>query len=219
MSNPSVGAVPSEASDDVQMCSNCKRRPVARVVQCGFNDWCEHCDLSLFSHWQAEGKCMSLLLLRVMMSSIYACTSASESCASSTDDDEDGWEVAEILAERTTTSGENEFLVVWKPTWLPESNIVPNGPAMLSFKLSTKISYSHSTSKHLRVILPVEARTRVDQEHSTLQAEAAARAERKQHRRQSAVRQLDAPSAAQGAVINPSPTGPRKRLSLIDSSL
>ena len=213
MSDPTASAVPIEASDDVQMCSNCKRRPVARVVQCGFNDWCEHCDQSLFSSWQAEGKCMTLLLLRVMMRSIYACTSASESCASSTDDDEDGWEVAEILAERTTTSGENEFLVVWKPTWLPESNIVPNGPAMLSFKLSNRISYSHSTSKHLRVILPVEARTRFEQEHTTLQAAAAARAQRKQHRRQSAVRQLGAPSAAQGAVITPNPTGPRKRLS------
>ena len=213
MSDPTASAVPIEASDDVQMCSNCKRRPVARVVQCGFNDWCEHCDQSLFSSWQAEGKCMTLLLLRVMMRSIYACTSASESCASSTDDDEDGWEVAEILAERTTTSGENEFLVVWKPTWIPESNIVPNGPAMLSFKLSTKISYSHSTSKYLRVILPVEARTRFEQEYTTLQAEAAARAQRKQRRRHSAVRQLGATSADQGAVITPSPTGPRKRLS------
>jgi len=45
------------------------------------------------------------------------------------------------------------------------------------------------------------------------QAEAAARAQRKQRCRHSAVRQLGAPSADQGAVITPSPTGPCKRLS------
>ena len=144
--------------------------------------------------------------------SIHSPTSACTSSTSSSDD-EGGWEVLEILAERTTTSGENEFLVVWKPTWHPGSKIENDGPAMISFKRSTKISYSHSTSKHLRVFLPVEARTRFEQDYTAVQAEAAASAQRKQRSRHPADRQLGAPTAAQGAVITPSPTGPRKRLS------
>lgn len=38
--------VPIPASDAVQMCANCKCRPVAHEVKCGFYDWCERCDLS-----------------------------------------------------------------------------------------------------------------------------------------------------------------------------
>ena len=49
--------VPIPASDAVQMCANCKCRPVAHEVKCGFYDWCERCDLSLFSTWQYEEKC------------------------------------------------------------------------------------------------------------------------------------------------------------------
>ena len=49
--------VPIQASDVVQMCNNCKCRPVAREVKCGFIDWCDRCDLSLFSTWQYESKC------------------------------------------------------------------------------------------------------------------------------------------------------------------
>jgi hypothetical protein len=144
--------------------------------------------------------------------SIHSPTSACTSSTSSSDD-EGGWEVLEILAERTTTSGENEFLVVWKPTWHPGSKIDNDGPAMISFKRSTKISYSHSTSTYMRVILPVEARTRTEQDYTVLQAAAAASAQRKQRRRHPEARQRDAPAADQGADITPIPTGPRKRLS------
>lgn len=48
--------VPIPATDAVQMCANCKCRPVAREVKCGFCDWCERCDLSLFSTWQYSTK-------------------------------------------------------------------------------------------------------------------------------------------------------------------
>jgi hypothetical protein len=148
------------------------------------------------------------MLRHSIHSSISACASST-----SNSDDEGGWEVAEILAKRTTTSGEHEFLVVWKPTWTPESHIVHNGPAMMSFKRSTKISYSHSTSKCMRVILPVEAGSRFEQDYSVVQAEAAARAQRKQRRRHPKAQQRGAPADAQGADITPGPTGPRKRLS------
>ena len=49
--------VPIQAADAVQMCNNCKCRPVAREVMCGFDDWCERCDLSLYSTRQYEAKC------------------------------------------------------------------------------------------------------------------------------------------------------------------
>jgi hypothetical protein len=31
------------------MCSNCEKYEVAKTHLCGFNDWCEECDTSLWS--------------------------------------------------------------------------------------------------------------------------------------------------------------------------
>lgn len=33
----------------VNMCSNCDKREVAKTHLCGFTDWCEECDISLWS--------------------------------------------------------------------------------------------------------------------------------------------------------------------------
>lgn len=39
------------------ICSNCKCRPVADVVLCGFSDWCAVCDASLHAHHEFEFEC------------------------------------------------------------------------------------------------------------------------------------------------------------------
>lgn len=36
------------------MCSNCEMNEVAKTHLCGFNDWCEHCDRSLWSTAEKE---------------------------------------------------------------------------------------------------------------------------------------------------------------------
>ena len=47
-------------------------------------------------------------------------------------------EVQDILAERTsTTLGCSEVLVVWKPTWIPITN-VQDGPILRKFRAATK---------------------------------------------------------------------------------
>ena len=33
----------------LNMCSNCGKYEVAKTHLCGFNDWCEECDISLWS--------------------------------------------------------------------------------------------------------------------------------------------------------------------------
>ena len=39
------------------ICSNCKCQPVASIVKCGFDDWCERCDESLFSTREYHDRC------------------------------------------------------------------------------------------------------------------------------------------------------------------
>jgi hypothetical protein len=33
----------------MNMCSNCELRPVAKTHLCGFTDWCQYCDATLWS--------------------------------------------------------------------------------------------------------------------------------------------------------------------------
>jgi hypothetical protein len=78
------------------------------------------------------------------------------------------WEVQAIMAERTsTTGGVNEVLVVWKPDWIPISN-VPDGPVLRQHRAARKCIFLSSVGK---VILPV-------QPDSTLQADMDAAAAR-----------------------------------------
>ena len=72
--------------------------------------------------------------------------------------DGDVWDVAEILAERTSVSGENELLVVWKPCWIPISNMHSDGPVMRTFRDAPKWKFN-SAAGAMRLILPVEPGT------------------------------------------------------------
>lgn len=72
--------------------------------------------------------------------------------------DGDLWDVAEILAERTSVSGDNELLVVWKPCWIPISNMHSDGPVMRAFRDAPKWNFN-SAAGAMRLILPVEPGT------------------------------------------------------------
>lgn len=67
------------------------------------------------------------------------------------------WEVQDILAEHTSVTGENEMLVVWKPSWIPISDMA-DGPVMQRFKIIPKWTYS-SAKGSMRLKLPVEPGT------------------------------------------------------------
>ena len=52
----------------------------------------------------------------------------------------DLWDVQEILAERTSITGDNELLVVWKTCWVPHSN-VKSGPELDRFRAASKFKF------------------------------------------------------------------------------
>ena len=65
-------------------------------------------------------------------------------------------EVQDILAERTsTTLGCSEVLVVWKPSWIPITN-VQDGPILRKFRAATKCYFLSAAGK---LNLPVEPDT------------------------------------------------------------
>ena len=65
-------------------------------------------------------------------------------------------EVQDILAERmSTTLGCSEVLVVWKPTWIPITN-VQDGPILRKFRAATKCYFLSAAGK---LKLPVEPDT------------------------------------------------------------
>ena len=55
------------------------------------------------------------------------------------------WEVQDILAARTSATGDDEMLVVWKPSWTPVGNI-KDGPALRSFKNATKFKFTSTAA-------------------------------------------------------------------------
>ena len=59
---------------------------------------------------------------------------------SSSSDSGQLWDVQEILAERTSISGDNELLVVWKTGWVPKNNVKP-GPVLQRFRAAPKFRF------------------------------------------------------------------------------
>ena len=107
------------------------------------------------------------------------------------------WEVQDILAARTSTTGDDEVLVVWKPSWTPVS-CVKDGPGIRRYSTAIKWTFTSAVSG-MRVILPVEPGTQLAEDHAVMQQMAHA-AKLQHHDRE----QLHAQ--------NPRPSGPRKSL-------
>ncbi len=90
--------------------------------------------------------------------------SESESASSeSTNDGENTWEVAEILAERQTFDGDTELLVVWKSCWAPVA-LVKDGPVLRKWKTVTKLC----TPGNMTVKLPVIRGTQLYADYSKI---------------------------------------------------
>jgi hypothetical protein len=79
----------------------------------------------------------------------------SASTSSSVDSDGHLWDVAEILAERTTVSGDLELLVVWKTSWIPKANMIADGPVLRRFEAERKCSFTAGKNA-MRITLPVQ---------------------------------------------------------------
>jgi hypothetical protein len=106
------------------------------------------------------------------------------------------WDVQEILAERTSATGGNEVLVVWKPGWIPMLN-VKEGDVKKAWMAMRKWA---STSMTMQVMLAVEPDSQLEKDIAYItRARAAIAADQKQH----------AQSAKQR---HQAPQGPRKQL-------
>ena len=86
--------------------------------------------------------------------------SASSPAPSNSSTDGFIWAVQEILAERTSVSGENEVLVVWKTSWIPVSNLIADGPVLQQFQSTPKIVFS-TRKGSMSVYVPVEPGTQL----------------------------------------------------------
>lgn len=89
------------------------------------------------------------------------------------------WDVQDILAERTSVTGDDELLVVWKPSWVAVSNVKP-GVILSRYRSTPKWKFT-SASCGMRTILPVEPDTTLAVDHAVmLETVKAAKAERRE---------------------------------------
>ena len=106
-----------------------------------------------------------------------------------------------ILAARTSATGDDEVLVVWKPSWTPVS-CVKDGPGIRRFTTAIKWTFTSAVSG-MRVILPVEPGTQLAEDHAVMQQ--MAHAAKLQHRHDRELLHAQ----------NPRPSGPRKSLGAV----
>ena len=99
--------------------------------------------------------------------------SAASPAPSSYSNDDFLWDVQAILAERTSVSGENEFLVVWKPSWIPISNMMADGPVIERYTATPKWAFS-SAQGAMRIFVPAEPGTPFAADCATIAARSAA---------------------------------------------
>jgi hypothetical protein len=98
----------------------------------------------------------------------------------SSDSPDAHWVVQDILAERTSVTGDNEVLVVWKASWIPVTNL-RDGPVLRAWKQTPMWTTAAMT---MQVMLAMEPGSQL--EHDCMTVQAAARRSKK-HRRQTAV--------------------------------
>ena len=90
---------------------------------------------------------------------IYGVIASSDSSPSPSSASSDGkrWEVVDILAERSTVAGVNEFFVMWKPSWVPASDFSCPSHFWQRWDKSPKwTSCSNATVHSMQVCLAVE---------------------------------------------------------------
>ncbi len=111
------------------------------------------------------------------------------------------WEVLQILAERSSATGGNEVLVVWKAEWIPVDNLRKSGPVYKAWRHTPKWTSSAMT---MQVKLPITPGSQLQKDCAYIEVARAAEA----RRRDSAA----AHAAIQHNSMPTEPTGPRKQL-------
>ena len=121
---------------------------------------------------------------------------AASDCGSEASDQSPLWDVQEILAERSSATGANEVLVVWKPCWIPLAN-VQAGYVKEAWEQTRKWTASSMT---MQVMLAVEPNSQLDKDIKYIETARAAMFAAEQERALSAKHR------------QPAPQGPRKQL-------
>ena len=111
------------------------------------------------------------------------------SSSDSSQSPEPHWVVQDILAERTSVSGDNEVLVVWKASWIPVTNLQGQGPVLRNWRRTPKWT---SSAMKMQVMLAMEPGSQLQQDCEGAQAAA-------QHKPLTAKKQLHLLSAALGS--------------------
>lgn len=96
---------------------------------------------------------------------IYGVIASSDSSPSPSSASSDGkrWEVVDILAERSTVAGENEFFVMWKPSWVPASDFSCPSDCWQRWDKTPKwTSCSNATVHSMQVCLAVETGSQME---------------------------------------------------------
>ena len=117
-------------------------------------------------------------------------------CGSEASDQSPLWDVQAILAERSSATGANEVLVVWKPCWIPFAN-VQEGYVKEAWELTRKWTASSMT---MQVMLAVEPDSQLEKDIKYVEKARAAMFAAQQDRALSAKHRQTAPK------------GPRKQL-------
>ncbi len=117
-------------------------------------------------------------------------------CGSAASDQTPLWDVQEILAERSSATGANEVLVVWKPCWIPMAN-VQEGYVKEAWEQTRKWTASAMT---MQVMLAVEPDSQLERDIKYVEKARAAMFAAQQDRALSAKHRQSAPQ------------GPRKQL-------
>lgn len=113
---------------------------------------------------------------------------------------EDLWEVQDILAKRITLSGDVEFLVVWKSTWMAAA-MVRDGPVLRSWYDAPKFK----TQGEMAITLPLVRGTQLYVDCKRLLVKRAAE--------RSGQPSSDGTATAASEALTPrQATGPRKQL-------
>jgi hypothetical protein len=95
----------------------------------------------------------------------------SDSSPAPAHDDDNLWEVQDILAKRTSVRGHSEVLVVWKPSWIPSKNVM-NGEVKRVWKQLPKCRFLSAVGD---VILPVQEPSQLAKDLKLVEAESDAR--------------------------------------------
>jgi len=121
---------------------------------------------------------------------------AASDCGSEASDQSPLWDVQEILAERSSATGANEVLVVWKTCWIPLAN-VQAGYVKEAWEQTRKWTASSMT---MQVMLAVEPNSQLEKDIKYTETARAAMFAAQQERALTAKHRQSAPQ------------GPRKQL-------